>query len=31
LQVVIEMVHKYKINCGMTCGAFMRAVMMLFR
>jgi hypothetical protein len=30
LHVVIEIVHKFKINCGMTCGAYMRGVMMLF-
>jgi len=25
-----EIVHKFKINCGMTLGAFMRGAMMLF-
>jgi len=30
LQVAIEMVHKFKINCGMILGAFMREVIMLF-
>ncbi len=30
LHVVMEMVHKFKINCGMTLGAFMRVAMMLF-
>ena len=30
LHVAIEIVHKFKINCGMTCGAYMRGVMMLF-
>jgi len=29
-QVAMEMVHKFRINCGMTFGAFMRGVMMLF-
>ncbi len=29
LHVAIEIVHKFKINCGMTCGAYMRGVMML--
>ncbi len=30
LHIAIEIVHKFKINCGMTCGAYMRGVMMLF-
>jgi hypothetical protein len=30
LHVAIEIVHKFKINCGMTCAAYMRGVMMLF-
>jgi hypothetical protein len=29
-QVAMEMVHKFRINCGMTFGAFMRGVMTLF-
>jgi hypothetical protein len=29
-QVAMETVHKFKINCGMTLGAFMRGAMMLF-
>jgi hypothetical protein len=27
----MEIVHKFKINCGMTFGAFLRGVMMLFK
>jgi hypothetical protein len=30
LHVVMEIVHKLRINCGMTLGAFMRGAMMLF-
>jgi hypothetical protein len=30
LQVAIEMVHKLRINCGMTLGAWMRGVIRLF-
>jgi hypothetical protein len=30
LHVAIEIVHKFKISCGMTLGAFMRRVMKLF-
>jgi hypothetical protein len=30
LHVAIEIVHKFKISCGMTLGAFMRGSMMLF-
>ncbi len=26
----MEIVHKFKINCGMTLGAFMRGAIMLF-
>jgi hypothetical protein len=29
LQVAIEIVHKLRINCGMTLGAWMRGVIML--
>ena len=30
LQVAIEMVHKLRINCGMTLGAWMRGIIRLF-
>jgi hypothetical protein len=30
LHIAMEIVHKFKINCGMTLGAFMRGAMMLF-
>jgi hypothetical protein len=30
LHVAMEIVHKFKINCGMTLGAFMRGTIMLF-
>jgi len=30
LHVAMEIVHKFKINCGMTLGAFMRGAMTLF-
>jgi hypothetical protein len=30
LQVAMEMVHKLRINCGMTLGAWMRGVIRLF-
>jgi hypothetical protein len=30
MQVVIEIVHKLRINCGMTLGAWMRGVIRLF-
>jgi hypothetical protein len=30
LHVAMEIVHKFKISCGMTLGAFMRGSMMLF-
>jgi len=30
LHIAMEIVHKFKINCGMTLGAFMRGAMTLF-
>jgi hypothetical protein len=30
LQVAIEIVHKLRINCGMTLGAWMRGIIRLF-